>query len=178
MVGGHCIGVDPYYLTFKAHELGYQAEVILAGRRTNDNMGKFVAEVCIKQILNRNCVTKNARVGILGFTFKENVPDLRNTKVIDIVRELAEYNVHSIVHDPLIPSENAVREYGLALHPLDEFKDLDVVILAVPHDNYRNLKPRDLLAWFKDPDNAILLDLKGFWPISEVKEAGIISWRL
>ena len=178
LVGGHCIGVDPYYLTFKAQELGYQPEVILAGRRINDNMGRYVAGVCVKQMIHTNCRIKKARVGILGFTFKENVPDLRNTRVIDIVQELAEYGVSALIHDPMASPAEAKHEYGVTLCELDEFKNLDAVILAVAHEHYKNIQPCDLVKFFRSPADSLLLDLKGFWAQDAVHEQGIRLWRL
>ena len=178
LVGGHCIGVDPYYLTFKAQELGYQPEVILAGRRINDNMGRYVAGVCVKQMIHTNCRIKEARVGILGFTFKENVPDLRNTRVIDIVQELAEYGVSALIHDPLASPAEAKNEYGVTLCGLDEFRNLDAVILAVAHEYYKNIQPCDLVKFFRSPTDSLLMDLKDFWTQDAVHEQGIKLWRL
>ena len=178
LVGGHCIGVDPYYLTFKAQELGYQPEVILAGRRINDNMGKFVAEVCIKQMVHNDCLIKNAKVGILGLTFKENVPDLRNTRVMDIVRELGEYGVECLVHDPMASPAEALKEYGVTLSSLDEMNNLDALILTVPHKSYEALKPQDMLKFFGPVCTPLVLDLKGFWAVEHMVKAGIKLWRL
>ena len=178
LVGGHCIGVDPYYLTFKAQELGYHPEVILAGRRINDNMGKYVAETCVKQMIQQGCAVKNARVGILGLTFKENVTDLRNTRVVDIVDELEDYGVKVLVHDPLADAGQAQREYNLHLYDLDNFQELDALILAVPHDAYRELVPEALKGFFKPGTCEVLLDLKGFWDPAEFAAAGLYPWRL
>jgi UDP-N-acetyl-D-galactosamine dehydrogenase len=136
LVGGHCIGVDPYYLTAKAEALGYHPEVILAGRRINDEMGHYVAEKTVKLLRKQNHAIKGARIGILGLTFKENVPDLRNSRVPDIATELREYGIDPIVHDPLASPEEALHEYGIELRPFDTLTDLDGVILAVPHRHY------------------------------------------
>ncbi len=136
LVGGHCIGVDPYYLTAKAEALGYHPEVILAGRRINDEMGHYVAERTVKLLRSRDHSIKGARIGVLGLTFKEDVPDLRNSRVPDINRELREYGIEPIVHDPLASPEEALQEYGIALRPFDALTDLDGVILAVPHRQY------------------------------------------
>jgi UDP-N-acetyl-D-galactosamine dehydrogenase len=133
LVGGHCIGVDPYYLTAKAEALGYHPEVILAGRRINDDMGRHVAQRTIKLLREQDHAIKGARIGIIGLTFKENVPDLRNSRVPDIVDELREYGVDPIIHDPLASAEEALHEYGIELRPFDALTDLDGVILAVPH---------------------------------------------
>ena len=178
LVGGHCIGVDPYYLTFKAEELGYHPQVILAGRRINDGMGKYLAETAVKQLIRVGARVGTAKVGILGFTFKEDVPDLRNTRVVDVVRELEEYGVSVVVHDPEAVPEEALREYGRKLSPLEELKELDALILAVPHTAYRALSPADLRARFARPDRALLMDVKGFFSREAMAEAGITLWRL
>jgi len=133
LVGGHCIGVDPYYLTAKAEALGYHPEVILAGRRINDDMGRYVAQRTIKLLREQDRAIKGARIAVIGLTFKENVPDLRNSRVPDIIDELREYGIDPIVHDPMASGEEALREYGIELRPFDALKDLDAVILAVPH---------------------------------------------
>jgi UDP-N-acetyl-D-galactosamine dehydrogenase len=133
LVGGHCIGVDPYYLTAKAEALGYHPEVILAGRRINDDMGRYVAQRTIKLLREQDRAIKGARIGVIGLTFKENVPDLRNSRVPDIICELREYGIDPIVHDPMATGEEARREYGIELRPFDALSDLDGVILAVPH---------------------------------------------
>ncbi|UZP66502.1 nucleotide sugar dehydrogenase [Desulfovibrio mangrovi] len=178
LVGGHCIGVDPYYLTFKAEDLGYHPQVILAGRRINDSMSKFVAESCVKGLIRCNRLIQGARVGVLGFTFKENVPDLRNTKVIDMVHELREYGVEVLVHDPVADSEEARHEYGLELSHLQDFDRLDAVILAVAHDEYRAIAPAQLRSWFAEPKNALLLDVKCMFDPEAVRAAGMELWRL
>ena len=138
LVGGHCIGVDPYYLTYKAIESGYTPTVVLAGRTINDYMGKFIAAKTMK-LLSKRDVPSRGRVGILGVTFKENVPDLRNSRVPDIVEELKEYGITPLVTDPLVTSEECMREYGFGFNSLDEFHDLDAIIIAVPHDEYINV---------------------------------------
>ena len=136
LVGGHCIGVDPYYLTAKAEALGYHPEVILAGRRINDDMGHYVAEKTIKLLRKQDRAIRGARIAVLGLTFKENVPDLRNSRVPDITNELREYGIEPIVHDPLASAEEALREYGIELRPFDALNELDGVIIAVPHRQY------------------------------------------
>jgi len=133
LVGGHCIGVDPYYLTAKAEALGYHPEVILAGRRINDDMGRHLAQRTIKLLRERDQAIKGARIGVVGLTFKENVPDLRNSRVPDVINELREYGIDPIIHDPMASSEEALREYGIELRPFDALTDLDGVIFAVPH---------------------------------------------
>ena len=181
LVGGHCIGVDPYYLTFKAEELGCHPQVILAGRRINDGMGKHVAETCVKLLIRQGRLVNAARVGILGFTFKENVPDLRNTRVIDVVRELEEYGVEVLVHDPLADAEEARREYGLVFTPLDALRNVDALILTVPHRRYADEGVLDLSALrdrFSTPERALLLDVKGYFSPSDVRQEGMAYWRL
>lgn len=178
LVGGHCIGVDPYYLTFKAEEMGFHPEVILAGRRTNDNMGKYVAECLVKRLIKNGNVVSGARVGILGFTFKENVPDLRNTRVVDVIRELKEYNVVPLVHDAEADPAEAMREYGQELVDLDQLRDLDAVLLAVSHKAYAALTPEDIKARCKDGNKAVLMDVKGFFDPQAMRAAGIDYWRL
>ncbi|MEG2173303.1 MAG: nucleotide sugar dehydrogenase [Desulfovibrionaceae bacterium] len=178
LVGGHCIGVDPYYLTFKAEEIGYHPEVILAGRRINDNMGKYIAECTVKRLIKRGKRVNGARVGILGFTFKENVPDLRNTRVIDVVHELRDYDLEVLVHDPQADPAEARHEYGQELVHLDKLVNLDVLLLAVGHASYTMLNPQDLLARFATPEQATLLDIKGFFNPQALQAAGIDYWRL
>ena len=177
LVGGHCIGVDPYYLTYKAEEIGCHPEVILAGRRINDGMGKYVAETCVKRLINANRRVKGARVGILGFTFKENVPDIRNTRVVDIIAELKEYGVSALVHDPEADPAEAMREYGQQLLPMNDFNNLDALILAVAHEKFRALGVAEIRGMFED-SRVTLLDIKGFWQKNVLQEAGFDLWRL
>ena len=158
MVGGHCIGVDPYYLTAKAEQLGLHPEVILAGRRINDSMGAFIAQKAIKLLVDQALPVKGARVGILGLTFKENVPDLRNSRIPDIFHELAKFGVETKVHDPLGDAAEAMHEYGLAITPLDDFRGLDGLILAVPHRDYLAAGPASFGARLKP--NGVFIDVK------------------
>jgi UDP-N-acetyl-D-galactosamine dehydrogenase len=179
LVGGHCIGVDPFYLTFKAQSLGYEPQVILAGRHINDSMAGHVAHTAVKRLIKAGHRVRGAKVGVLGLTFKENVPDLRNTKVVDIVRELADYQVRVLVHDPLASAEEARHEYGLTLDPLSAFRDLDALILAVPHDLYlKTLSPLEMRSWFRDEGQAIVLDVRGALSREALREAGMWCWRL
>ena len=133
LVGGHCIGVDPYYLTYKAEQLGYHSQIILSGRRINDDMGKYVAENVVKNLIKANISVKQAQVVILGFTFKENCPDTRNTKIIDIVKELEEYGINPIITDPIADAKEAKQLYGVEFVPIDEIQEMDAVIIAVAH---------------------------------------------
>ena len=177
LVGGHCIGVDPYYLTYKAEMLGYHSQVILSGRRINDDMGKYVAENCVKSLIAADKNVKNARVAILGFTFKENCPDTRNTKVIDIVRELREYGITPGVADPRADAEEAKRLYGISFLGMDEIKDMDAVILAVAHDEFIGLKMEEVNRLFGE-GGRVLLDVKGLFDRKEYEAVGYHYWRL
>ncbi|MBR6361321.1 MAG: nucleotide sugar dehydrogenase, partial [Clostridia bacterium] len=146
LVGGHCIGVDPYYLTYKAEAAGYHSQVILAGRRINDDMGRYVAENAVKKLIAAGKNVKNARVAILGFTFKENCPDTRNTRVTDICSELREYGINPVIADPVADSDEALRLYGVKFTDVSAIRDADAVILAVAHDEFRNLGVDDIKA--------------------------------
>lgn len=178
LVGGHCIGVDPYYLTYKAEELGFHPEVILAGRRINDNMGKYVAECVVKRLIKSGRVISGARVGIFGFTFKENVPDLRNTRVVDVIRELEDYGVQVLVSDAEADPAEAMHEYGQTLLPQEELRDLDAFILTVSHSAYKALTPEKIKSLFAQPDKAVVLDVKSFFDPAAMSGAGIDYWRL
>ncbi len=178
LVGGHCIGVDPYYLLYKAQSLDLHPEIIPAGRRINDSIGKHVAEVTVKMLIRSECRVSSARIGILGLTFKENVPDLRNTKVVDIVRELCDYRMHVMVHDPMVAAEEAREEYGLTLVPQDELRDLDALIVAVGHDAFKTLSLEELAGWFRPSARPVLVDVKGLYARAEAEAAGFRYWRL
>ena len=178
LVGGHCIGVDPYYLTHKAEELGYHPEVILAGRRINDTMGHYVAQKAVKMLIASGCMVNRAKVGLFGLTFKENVPDLRNTRVVDIKAELEDYGITVLVHDPLADPAEAMHEYGVTLTAMDDMRDLDAAILAVNHEAYSSLTLKELRTKFSTTGNPILLDLKGHWSQQEGQAAGFTLWRL
>lgn len=177
LVGGHCIGVDPYYLTYKAEMLGYHSQIILSGRRINDDMGRYVAENCVKQLIASDKAVKGAKVAILGFTFKENCPDTRNTKVIDIVRELREYGISPIISDPQADSEEAKRLYGIEFVDMDCVKDIDALILAVAHNEFNDLKIRTVDEFF-GPGKKVLIDVKGLLERREYEAAGYSYWRL
>lgn len=180
LVGGHCIGVDPYYLTYKAEQMGYQSQVILSGRRINDGMGKYVAENTIKQLIKADINIHDAKVGILGFSFKENVPDTRNSRVIDIIHELEEYDVTPLVYDPVADKEEAKEEYGLELNTLEDIKDLDAIILAVQHEEFIAFKKEDFEAMYKSGsnENKVMMDIKGLLNRRELESAGYNYWRL
>jgi UDP-N-acetyl-D-galactosamine dehydrogenase len=176
LVGGHCIGVDPYYLTYKAETEGYHPQVILAGRRINDSMGKFIADKTVK-FLTRFCKNvKDARVGILGLTFKENCSDLRNSRVIDIIDELKSFGISPMVHDPLANADEARRVLGVSLSPLEDLNQLDAIILAVSHQAYQAMPVSE----FKSRLNSdgCIIDVKSILDPAEVKNNGIQFWRL
>ncbi len=166
LVGGHCIGVDPYYLTHKAQEIGYHPEVILAGRRINDSMGRYVAERVLKLMLQRRMPVCDSRVLVLGMTFKENCPDLRNTRVIDLIRELQGYSISVDVHDPWIDPAEAQREYGIQSLLNPEPASYDAIVIAVAHDQFRELGAAGIRAFGKD--NSILYDVRQVLPVHEV----------
>ncbi len=178
LVGGHCIGVDPYYLTYKAAQLGYRSQIISAGRRINNDMGKYCAENLVKKLILADIPVKSARVAILGFTFKENCPDTRNTKVIDIYRELQEYGITPIVSDPEADADEAERLYGMKFVPMDSLTDLDAVILAVAHDPFKALTRADLDRLYRPNNQKVLLDLKGILPKQEYLAPDYLYWRL
>ncbi|MDO9083078.1 MAG: UDP binding domain-containing protein, partial [Humidesulfovibrio sp.] len=161
-----------------AQALGLAPRVILAGRAINDGMGKFIAQACIKGLIQGGVLVKGARVGILGFTFKENVPDLRNTRVIDVLRELSDYGVDVLVHDPMADSGEARHEYGIELRGLGELRGLDALILAVPHAQYQGLGLDELRGWYRDQGAPLLLDVKGRFTQAEAEAAGFRLWRL
>ena len=176
LVGGHCIGVDPYYLTHKAETLGYHPQVILAGRRINDGMGKFIAEQAIKQMIAAGSAIKGARVTVLGLTFKEDCADLRNSKVADIINELKTYGVEVFVHDPHGDAAEAFHEYGVELTAWDDLPRADAVIAAVAHREYRALPIDQVVA--KLADGASFIDVKAAFPEAELVARGLRVWRL
>lgn len=179
LVGGHCIGVDPYYLTYKAEELGYHSQIILSGRRINDDMGKYVAESMVKNLIKADIPVKGAKVAILGFTFKENCPDTRNTKVIDIYKELGEYGITPIVIDPAADADEAKRLYGITFDTMDAVKDVDAVIVAVAHTQFLNLKKEDVSKFFNpEHKKKVFMDIKGLFDRDEYLTEDYIYWRL
>ncbi|MBR4727344.1 MAG: nucleotide sugar dehydrogenase [Clostridia bacterium] len=177
LVGGHCIGVDPYYLTYKAEMLGYHSQIILSGRRINDDMGKYVAENVVKHLIAAEKPVRNAKVAILGFTFKENCPDTRNTRIIDIDRELREYGITPVIADPAADAAEAERLYGIRFADLSEIRGMDAVVLAVAHTQFRALTMADTDAMF-GPGQKVLLDLKGLLDRKAYEDAGYLYWRL
>ena len=177
LVGGHCIGVDPYYLTYKAEMMGYHSQIILSGRRINDDMGKYCAENCVKNLIVADKNVKGAKVAILGFTFKENCPDTRNTKIIDIVHELREYGIQPLIADPVADADEAKRLYGIEFVDMSSIKDMDAVIIAVAHNEFVNLSIADIDKFYGEGAK-VLLDLKGLLERKEYKESGYRYWRL
>lgn len=178
LVGGHCIGVDPYYLTYKAEQLGYHSQIILSGRRINDDMGKYCAENLVKKLIQADVPVKNAKVAILGFTFKENCPDTRNTKVIDIYNELREYGITAMIADPAADADEAKRLYGIEFVKLSEIRDMDAVILAVAHEQFKTLSRETIGALYAKNAPKVLLDLKGLLDRKAYEKAGYLYWRL
>lgn len=177
LVGGHCIGVDPYYLTYKAESMGYHPQVILAGRRVNDGMGAYIASQTIKLLGQAGMCLSQARIGVLGLTFKENCPDLRNTKVIDLIRELKEYGSQVLVHDPLALPHAAVESYQLQLQAFEDLVNLDVLLLAVAHDFYLQLALTDLVQKL-NKNCRIIVDVKSILPLDQLHNQGVTVWRL
>jgi UDP-N-acetyl-D-galactosamine dehydrogenase len=176
LVGGHCIGVDPYYLTAKAEELGYHPEVILSGRRINDGMGSFIAQKLIKMLVAAEKPINGARIGIFGLTFKENVPDLRNSRVPDIIRELHQFGLVPLVHDPMADAHDAGEEYGVQFTPIAEFPQLDAVILAVPHRQYLVEDAREILGLLKP--GGVIVDVKAALEVDNPGLSGHLVWSL
>lgn len=180
LVGGHCIGVDPYYFTYQAEKLGYHSQIILNGRIVNDGMGKFVADAAVKKMIAAGQAPKKSKVIILGLTFKENCPDTRNSKVDDIIKRLAEYEITPIVVDPWASERDAMHEYGVTLTKLEDAKDADCVIVAVAHNEFRALGLDAIKKMFKHCDDSekVLIDVKGLYPMSNLKASGLSFWRL
>ena len=179
LVGGHCIGVDPYYLTYKAEELGYHSQIILAGRRINDDMGRYVAQALVKNLIRADIPVNRARVAILGFTFKENCPDTRNTKVIDIYNELGEYGITPVVVDPAADADEAGQLYGITFEAMDAVRDMDAVIVAVAHSQFLTLT-KDEISGFYNPAHGkkVFMDIKGLFDRKEYLTEDYIYWRL
>ena len=180
LVGGHCIGVDPYYFTYEAEKLGYHSQIILNGRIVNDGMGAFVADAAIKQMILAGKNVRDAKVVILGLTFKENCPDTRNSKVEDIIVHLNEYGISPVVVDPWANKDDALREYGVELKGLDDAKQADCIIVAVAHNEFKALNLDDIKAYYRTmPDEEkVLIDVKGLYAIDDLKASGVRFWRL
>jgi UDP-N-acetyl-D-galactosamine dehydrogenase len=180
LVGGHCIGVDPYYFTYQAEKLGYHSQIILNGRIVNDNMGAYVADQTIKKMVQAGKAPAKSKVVILGLTFKENCPDTRNSKVSDIYDKLREYGVNPVVFDPWANKFDALKEYGIELQSKNEIRNADCIIIAVAHDEFKKLTLDDISAMYSEGpmDEKVLIDVKGIFNIEELKEKGFSYWRL
>lgn len=179
LVGGHCIGVDPYYLTYKAEQMGYHSQVILAGRRINDDMGRYVAENIVKNLIRADVSVKTAKVAVFGFTFKENCPDTRNTKVIDIVKELREYGIEPLIVDETADRDEAKRLYGVELCSRSEVQDVDALVIAVAHTEFSGLTHADIEKFFNPAnEKKVLVDVKGILDRKEWENDGCLYWRL
>ena len=180
LVGGHCIGVDPYYFTYQAEKLGYHSQIILNGRIVNDSMGKYVADVAIRKMIEAGLAPKYSKVVILGLTFKENCPDTRNSKVDDIIKRLNEYDINPIVVDPWANKQEAFDEYGIMLTEFEEVNDADCVIVAVAHNVFKTIDLDNIKKLFRDckENKKVLLDVKGLYKLDDLKTSGMIYWRL
>ena len=176
LVGGHCIGVDPYYLTHKAVELGYKPEIILAGRRINDSMGKFIAEKTILQLIKKNVNLRQAKIAILGLTFKENCPDLRNSKVVNIIQHLKNYKCEVIVSDEIADKKESLIDFNINLVPLENIKNIDALIIAVSHTRYLNFNIKDFKNLLKP--NGLIIDIKSIFSLDYFSKTEFIHWRL
>ena len=180
LVGGHCIGVDPYYFTYEAEKLGYHSQIVLAGRKVNDGMGEFVADAAIKKMILAGKAVSSAKVVILGITFKENCPDTRNSKVEDIIKRLREYGVKPVVVDPWADEKDAAKEYGVELKTMDDARDADCIIVAVAHNEFKSMSLDDIDALYIDEDNSkkVLIDVKGLYKVKDLEKKGFSYWRL
>ena len=178
LVGGHCIGVDPYYFTYEAEKLGYHSQIVLNGRIVNDNMGKFIVDATIKEMVKSGLAPKNARVAILGLTFKENCPDTRNSKVNDIIKELKQWGVVPQVVDPWANEKDAMREYGISITRLEDIKEVDCIIVAVAHNEFKDMALNELERMYKKNGAKVLIDVKGLFKVSELEKSEINWWRL
>ncbi len=180
LVGGHCIGVDPYYFVYEAEKLGYHSQIILSGRKINDSMGKFVADAIIKKLILANKVVRQAKVVIIGITFKENTPDTRNSKVVDIINSLREYGIEPIVVDPEADADEAKHEYGIDLVNIDDVNDADCIVLAVAHDTFKQMSWNEIAALYGEFENEekVIIDVKSILDKKDIEEKGYSYWRL
>lgn len=180
LVGGHCIGVDPYYFTYEAEKLGYHSQIILNGRIVNDSMGAYVADAAIKKMISVGQAPKTSKVVIFGLTFKENCPDTRNSKVEDIIKQFHTYGIDPVVVDPWADKKDAMKEYGIELKTLEEAHDADCIIVAVGHDEFKKMSLDEIKTYFKSVDDSkkVLLDVKGLYKVADLKKAGVSYWRL
>ncbi|WP_027701380.1 nucleotide sugar dehydrogenase [Metaclostridioides mangenotii] len=177
LVGGHCIGVDPYYFIYKAEELGYHSQIISSGRKINDDMAKFVCDSTVKSLIKADKKVKGARVAIFGLTFKENCPDTRNTKVIDIIKELEEYDIETLVYDPIADKHESYIHYKINLNSLEDIKDVDAALFAVAHDEFKSINLKQISSYFKS-GKKVLIDIKGLYNKQEALDNEFVYWRL
>lgn len=177
LVGGHCIGVDPYYFVYQAENLGYHSQIIAAGRKVNDGMGEFIANAIIKTLVLAGKAVKNSKIGIMGLTFKENCPDIRNSKVIDIIYKLKEYEITPLVVDPYANEDEVEKEYEITMNKMSDIKDMDALVFAVAHDNFKELSVNDFIDMCKS-DSRILFDIKGIFDKQELEKEKFVCWRL
>ena len=178
LVGGHCIGIDPYYLTFKAEDTGYHSKIMLAGRHINDGMGKYVAQHIMKTLVQKNHETKNVRIGILGLSFKENCTDFRNTKVMDIIEELKEYGITPFVVDPMVDREQVYQEYGIELSEMAALKGMNAIVVAVPHESFVHMDIAEFEKMYSTDETKIMIDIKGLYNRSDFENNGFYYWSL
>lgn len=180
LVGGHCIGVDPYYFTYQAEKLGYHSQIILNGRNVNDHMGAYVADVALRKMIKAGQAPKKSKVVILGLTFKENCPDTRNSKVDDIIKQLNRFCIEPVVVDPWANENDAMREYGVRLTKLEDVTDADCVIVAVAHEEFKKLSLEEVKKLYRDSssEEKVLIDVKGLFSVGELKKSGLHWWRL
>jgi UDP-N-acetyl-D-galactosamine dehydrogenase len=178
LVGGHCIGVDPYYFVYEAERLGYHSQIVLSGRKINDGMGKFVADNIIKKLINADLVVRKAKVSILGITFKEDCPDTRNTKVFDVIQELRKYGVQPLVVDPHADKAEVKHEYNIELSTMDDVKNSDVIVFAVAHKEFKSMTYDAIDSFYADKNRKVLIDVKSMFILDELKEKKYDYWRL
>lgn len=178
LVGGHCIGVDPYYFVYEAERLGYHSQIVLSGRKINDGMGKFIADNIIKKLIQSDVVVRKAKVSILGITFKENCPDTRNTKVFDVIQELRTYGIEPVVVDPVAEPSEVKHEYGITLGSMDDIKNSDALVFAVAHQDFKAMNLNQIKTLFKNPNELILIDVKSMFNLKELKNSNFKYWRL
>jgi len=178
LVGGHCIGVDPYYFTYEAEKLGYHSQIVLNGRIINDSMGKFITDATIKKLILAGKAPQKSKIAIFGLTFKENCPDTRNSKVADIIKNLNEYGINPVIVDPWADEADAKKEYGVTLTKLEDIHDVDCIIIAVAHNEFKALSLSEIKTLYNNDDQKVLIDVKGIFSIPQLKESGLIWWRL
>lgn len=178
LVGGHCIGIDPYYFIYEAEKLGYHSQIVLGGRKINDGMGKFIVDNIIKKIIKSDLIASNIKVSILGLTFKENVPDIRNSKVFDIIRELKNFGIHPVVHDPFADEKDVFNECGINLSSFEGIYNSDILIFSVPHEFYKKMSIKQINELYKSPNKKILIDIKSIFNLDELKKENFDFWRL